>query len=67
MLSLRRAYAKFLQPSELVVLCAVVKRLDVGWGVKGRHQLVLTSNARILCLEQVFEDAESSAASPCSS
>lgn len=52
---LRRAYSRFLMPSELVVLCAVVKRLDAGWGSKSRHQLCLTSSARILCLDQDLE------------
>ena len=58
MLRLRRPYERFLAPNEIVLLAGVVKRLDVGlfglgWGAKGRHQLVLTSHARLLCLEQV--------------
>jgi len=51
--ALRKRYAHFLRPSELVVLCAVVKRTDVSrLKSKGRHQLVITSSARVLCLDQ---------------
>ena len=57
MLRLRKPYKKFLKPNEMVLLAGVVKRLDMGFlglgfGQKGRHQLIFTSFPRLLCFDQ---------------